>query len=80
MKILHDLILIQPKEDKKAILILPKDSTEMPQEGTVINQGPEVPENLKGKTVVFRKWLGDLMNYEEKEYVIVKYEDILIII
>jgi chaperonin GroES len=77
MIVLHDLLLIKPTEDKKSVLVLPDNSKEIPQEGTVISQGPDVPENMKGKLVIFRKWLGDIVKYEEKEYIVIKYEDII---
>lgn len=81
MKILHDLVVIEPKEEEKSALLIPESSKPIPQEGTVIAYGSEVDfPVLMGSHVVYRKWTGDLINIKGKDYVVVKFEDILLIL
>ena len=77
MIILHDLLLIEPIQESTKNLIVPDDSKEIPQEGIVIEQGPDVPQDLKGTSVIYRKWLGDPITRQDKKLVVIKYEDIL---
>lgn len=78
MKILHDLVVIKPHEEEESVLVRPDSSKETPSAGVVIGVGPEVNSTLKGKDVIYRKWMGDAITINDKEYVIVKEEDILI--
>jgi len=80
MKILHDLVLIKPAEEKESPLCLPDASKQMPQEGEVIEVGPEVLNINIGDRVVFRKWVGDLVELHDVPYVATKAEDILLVL
>lgn len=79
MKVLNDLVLIKPKEEEKSVLVTPNSSKEFPQEGTVIGHGPEV-EIEDGDEVVYRKWTGDIVNIEGVDFVVVRFEDVLLIL
>jgi len=91
IKPILDHILIQPLEDgdKTASgIYLPETAKEKPQKGKVISVGPGKFEhgNLikpgvkKGDVVIFKKWGGEEITVEGKEYKLVKEEDILAIV
>ena len=81
MIILHDLVVIEPQEEENSALITPESSKSIPQEGTVIACGPEIESpGFVGSHVVYRKWTGDLVNIKGKNLVVVRFEDILLII
>ncbi len=81
-------LLIEPleKEVKTASgIYLPETAGEKPQKGKVIAVGTktfvdchevESPAK-KGETVLYKKWGGNEIKIENKEYIIVKFEDIL---
>jgi co-chaperonin GroES (HSP10) len=78
MKLLHDLVLIKPTEEKESVLVKPTSSKETPSTGTVIEVGPDVSTALRKKRVVYRKWMGDEVIFDDKKYIILREEDILI--
>lgn len=79
MKVLNDLVLIKPKEEEKSVLVTPNSSKEFPQEGTVVGHGISV--NIKdGDEVVYRKWTGDIVNIKGVDFVVVRFEDVLLIL
>ena len=81
-------LLIEPleKEVKTASgIYLPDNAGEKPQKGKVIAVGTktfvdchevESPAK-KGETVLYKKWGGNEIKIENKEYIIVKFEDVL---
>ena len=81
-------LLIEPleKEVKTASgIYLPDNAGEKPQMGKVISVGSktyfenheiESPAKL-GEVVLYKKWGGNEVKVEGKEYMIVKFEDIL---
>ncbi|MDP3917919.1 MAG: co-chaperone GroES [Candidatus Woesebacteria bacterium] len=83
-------LLIEPleKEVKTASgIYLPETAGEKPQKGKVIAVGTktfvdchevESPAK-KGEIVLYKKWGGNEIKIENKEYIIVKFEDILAI-
>ena len=81
-------LFIEPleKEVKTASgIYLPDNAGEKPQTGKVIaaggsiyNEGHEVTAPAKvGDTVLYKKWGGNEVKIEGKEYIFVKFEDIL---
>lgn len=81
-------ILIEPleKEVKTASgIYLPDNAGEKPQKGKVIATGSktyqdnhEVNSPAKvGDTVLYKKWGGNEVKIDNKEYMFVKFEDIL---
>ncbi len=83
------LIKMQEKEETtKSGIILSGVIKENPQIAEVIEVGDgekingEIQEMLiqKGDTVIINKYTGTEIKYEEKEYIIVKEEDVLAII
>jgi chaperonin GroES len=89
---LGEYVLIQPaKQDTKTAsgIVLPDTSEEKPQEGTVIaigkgklleNGSIVEPEVKSGDKVIYSKYSGNEIKAGEKEYLIVKNEDILAVV
>jgi len=90
IKPLSDNILIQPLAEKKTPsgILIPEMAKEKPQEGKVVAVGPGriedgeliKPEVKKGDKVIYKKWGGNEVKVEGKEYLIVKSEDILAVL
>src|SRR5580698_10213325 len=85
---LHDRILItrlEPKEMAKSGIIIPDTAKEKPQEGEVvavglgkIEKGHRVPIDVKvGDRILFGKYTGSDIHIEDKEYLILREEEIL---
>lgn len=82
--------MIEPldKETKTASgIYLPDSAGEKPQKGKVLATGPaEITDKGKrpppvkvGDVVIYKKWGGNEVKIEAKEYLFVKFEDILAI-
>jgi len=87
MKPINDRVVVQPApaEAKTAGgIIIPDTAKEKPQEGKVIAVGPGKDGNKltvkKGDTVLYGKYAGQELNYKGKDYLIMKEDDILIIL
>ena len=89
---LHDRILIerlQEKEAKKGGIIIPDTAKEKPQEGKVIavgngkvsEDGKKIPLDVKaGDKILFGKYSGSEVKLDDKEYLIMREEDVLAIL
>ena len=84
---LADRVLIEPKvaETKTAAgLYIPDTAKEKPQQGTVVAAGPgkkDEPMEVKvGDQVIYGKYAGTEVTFEDKKYLIVKQSDILAIV
>ena len=82
-------ILIEPEEKQKKTtsgIYLPDSHDEKSQQGKVLSVGPDEPKRKapcsKADTVIFKKWGGDefKLGIGEKEYMFIKFEDILAIV
>ena len=85
-------LLVEPSaaESKTASgIILPESAQEKPAQGTVISIGEDlvlangmaVTSPVKvGDKVVYKKWGGDELKVQGKEYKLVKFEDLMAII
>lgn len=92
IKPLGDRVLVQPDEStevKKGGIIIPDTAKEKPQEGKVIavgtgkrdDNGKLIPFNVKkGDKVLMPKYGGTEVKINDKEYQIVREEDILAVI
>ena len=92
IKPLSDRVLVEPKKEdevKKGGIIIPDSAKEKPQEGKVIaigtgkrdEDGKLIPFNVKvGDTVLMPMYGGTEVKIDDKEYQIVREEDILGII
>ena len=89
---LGDRILVEvleAKEKTKSGIVLPDTAKEKPQEakvvavgkGRVSDEGKTIAPELKvGDKVLFGKYTGTEITIDEKEYLILKEEDILAVI
>lgn len=87
LKPLADRVLIEPKEAETktaAGLYIPDAAKEKPQQGTVVAAGPgkkDEPMEVKvGDQVIYGKYAGTEVTFEDKKYLIVKQSDILAIV
>jgi chaperonin GroES len=92
IKPLGDRVLLEAveKEDKTASgIVLPETAKEKPQEGHVVavgagrldENGNRVPVEVKeGDRVIFSKYAGSEVKYEEKEYLILRESDVLAVV
>ncbi len=82
-------LLIEPQETERKTasgIVLPETHEEKPQMGKVLAVGPEglTDSGVKkpapcrvGDTVIYKQWGGNEVKIEGKEYLFVKFEDIL---
>ena len=89
---LHDRILVdrlEEKEQKRGGIIIPDTAKEKPQEGKVIaagngkvgEDGKRIPLDVKaGDKILFGKYSGSEVKIDEKEYLILREEDVLAIL
>ena len=91
IKPLGDRVIVQileAKEKTKGGIILPDSAQEKPQEAKVVAVGKGktqdgktiAPEVKTGDLVIFGKYSGTEIKVDEKDYLILKEEDILAII
>lgn len=92
IKPLSDRVLVEPQEDEeveKGGIIIPDSAKEKPQQGRVISlgtgknddDGKKIPFNVKeGDTVLMPKYGGTEVKVDEKEYQIMREDDILAVI
>ncbi|MDD7552662.1 MAG: co-chaperone GroES [Candidatus Cryptobacteroides sp.] len=87
IKPLADRVLIEPKEAETktaAGIYIPDTAKEKPQQGTVIAAGPgkkDEPMEVKvGDQVIYGKYAGTEVSFEDKKYLIVKQSDILAVL
>ena len=89
---LHDRLLVErleEKEVKKGGIIIPDTAKEKPQEGKVIavgngkvgDDGKRIPLDVKaGDKILFGKYSGSEVKLDDKEYLIMREEDVLAIL
>ncbi len=87
MKPINDRVVVEPAkaEEKTASgIILPDGAKEKPHQGKVIAVGPGKDGNKmtvkKGDTVLYGKYAGQEITYKGKDYLIMREDDILVII
>ena len=80
-------MVVEPKEAESKTasgLYIPDTAKEKPQQGTVIAVGPgtkDVEMEVKvGDVVLYGKYAGTEVSFEDKKYLIMKQSDILAII
>jgi chaperonin GroES len=85
---LHDRILVtrlEAKDVAKSGIIIPDSAKEKPQEGEVvavglgkIEKGKRIAIDVKvGDRILFGKYTGSEINIEDREYLIMREEDVL---
>ncbi len=89
---MHDRILVERLEEqevKRGGIIIPDTAKEKPQEGKVVavgagkvtDDGKRLPLDVKvGDRILFGKYSGSEVKLEDKEYLILREEDVLAIL
>jgi chaperonin GroES len=89
---LHDRLLVErleEKEVKRGGIIIPDTAKEKPQEGKVIavgngkvtEEGKKISLDVKaGDKILFGKYSGSEVKLDDKEYLIMREEDVLAIL
>ncbi len=87
MKPINDRVVVQPAEAETKTtggIIIPDTAKEKPQKGKVIAVGPgkdDIKMTVKkGDTVLYGKYAGQEIHYKGKDYLIMREDDILVII
>lgn len=87
IKPLADRVVVEPKEAETKTasgLYIPDTAKEKPQQGTVVAVGPgtkDVEMEVKvGDVILYGKYAGTEVTFEDKKYLIMKQSDILAII
>ena len=91
IKPLNDHLLVErlePKDTVKGGIVIPDSAKEKPQEAVVKAVGPgrlvdgkRVPVEIKkGETVLISKYGGTEVKYDDKEYLLIREDDVLAII
>ncbi len=87
IKPLADRVIIEPaaaEQKTSGGIIIPDTAKEKPQKGTVVAVGPgkkDEPLIVKeGDTVLYGKYAGTEISYEDKDYLIMREDDIVAII
>ncbi|NCN87347.1 MAG: co-chaperone GroES [Candidatus Pacebacteria bacterium] len=82
-------VLVEPAENvskTKSGIYIPGNDSEKPQHGTVISVGESIWESgvkeisspvKAGAKVIFKKWGGNEFKIDDKEYMFIKFEDLL---
>ena len=87
MKPINDRVVVKPakaEEKTSGGIIIPDTVKEKPQKGKVIAVGPGKDDVsmtvIKGDTVLYGKYAGQEIHYEGNDYLIMREDDILVII
>lgn len=87
MRPINDRVVIKPataEEKTKGGIIIPDTAKEKPQRGEVVAVGPGKEGNLMtvsvGDIVLYGKYAGQELNYEGQDLIIMREDDILVIL
>jgi chaperonin GroES len=87
MRPINDRVVVKPapaEEKTKGGIIIPDTAKEKPQRGEVVAVGPGKDGNLMtvqvGDTVLYGKYAGQGLNFEGYDYLIMREDDILVIL
>ena len=87
MKPINDRIVVKPApadEKTRGGIIIPDTAKEKPQRGEVVAVGPGKDGNLmtvtNGDIVLYGKYAGTELNYEGVDYLIMREDDVLVIL
>jgi chaperonin GroES len=87
MKPIADRVIVKPAsadEKTKGGIIIPDTAKEKPQRGEVVAVGPGKDGNLMtvqvGDIVLYGKYAGQEISHEGQDYLIMREDDILIIL
>ncbi len=69
--------LVEEEQKTESGLIIPDTAKEKPQQAKVVEVGDDVELVSKGDLVVFEKYAGNEIKIDDKNYVILKEDEIL---
>lgn len=72
--------LIEVEEKLPSGLILPENAKEKPQIGKVLAIGKDVSTVAINDTVVYKKWVGNQLKFENTEFILIDAKNVLAII
>lgn len=79
-KPLMDRVLAELVEDEKKTesgIIIPDTAKEKPQKGKVVAVGEDVELVQEGDEILFAKYSGNELKFDNKDYIILKEDEIL---
>ncbi|MBK8566375.1 MAG: co-chaperone GroES [Saprospiraceae bacterium] len=86
-KPINDRVVVKPapaEEKTKGGIIIPDTAKEKPQRGEVVATGPGKDDKKmtvkKGDIVLYGKYAGQEMNYDGVDYLIMREDDILVVL
>ncbi len=86
-KPINDRVVVKPasaEEKTKGGIIIPDTAKEKPQRGEVVAVGPGKEGNLMtvqaGDIVLYGKYAGQELSYDGEDYLIMREDDILVIL
>ncbi len=87
MKPINDRVVVKPapaEEKTKGGIIIPDTAKEKPQRGSIVAVGPGKDDNKMtvkaGDIVLYGKYAGQELNYKGEDYLIMREDDILVIL
>lgn len=87
MKPINDRVVVKPapaEETTRGGIIIPDTAKEKPQRGEVIAVGPGKEDHAMtvqvGDTVLYGKYAGQELQYEGEDYLIMREDDILVVL
>jgi chaperonin GroES len=87
MKPINDRVVVKPapaEEKTSGGIIIPDTAKEKPLRGEIVAVGPGKDGNLMnvqvGDTVLYGKYAGQELNYQGQDYLIMREDDILVIL
>ena len=87
MKPINDRVVVKPapaEEKTKGGIIIPDTAKEKPQRGHVVAVGPGKEGNLMnvsvGDVVLYGKYAGTELHHEGTDYLIMREDDILVVL
>ena len=82
MKALADTVLVRPEsteKERKSGLVIPDAAEERPTQGVVVSAGEKAPVK-EGDRVLFSKYAGQDLTFEEEHLIILKAHDLLAVL
>jgi len=82
MKAVGDRLVVEqkPVEESKYDKFIPEQFKEKPQTGIVISAGEDIANIKDGDTVVFGKYSGTEFELSGKKYLILRQDEILVVL
>ncbi|MEM9918203.1 MAG: co-chaperone GroES [Bacteroidota bacterium] len=87
MKPINDRVVVKPapaEEKTQGGIIIPDTAKEKPQKGEIVAVGPGKDGNLMtvqvGDMVLYGKYAGTELSYEGADYLIMREDDILVVL